>query len=100
MPDVELVRERAQADSLCKATPGAWATVPPPDAGGEACPHEGERFVCRSGMVYACPSASSVPVAVCTNGCADDGETVADTSVDIASATQLMCVHDRRVTGP
>jgi hypothetical protein len=98
-PDVELVRDPSAAETLCKGLPVS-ATTPAADAGDDVCPNEGERFLCRHGTVYACPGASAVPVATCTNGCADDGETLADANVDIASASALMCAHDRHVARP
>ncbi len=100
--DVTFVRDARFAETLCRATTtGRFSTNPPPDAGtDEPCPNEGERFLCRRGMVFACPSASAVPVALCTHGCADEGETVADPSIDIAAATALMCSHDPSALDP
>lgn len=100
--DVTFVRDPRAAESLCRpSTAEHFATNPPLDAAAdEACTNEGERFLCRHGTVFACPSASAVPVALCTNGCADEGETVADPSIDIAAATALMCGHDPGVLGP
>jgi hypothetical protein len=97
--NVELVRDPERAKSLCKGAHVA-ATTPEADAGAGECPNEGERFFCHHATVFACPGASAVPVATCTNGCADDGETLAEPSLDIASATALMCAPDRRVVAP
>jgi hypothetical protein len=103
--DVELVREPTEAKSLCKGLPSP-ATLPPPlqaDASAVtlACPDDGDRFWCRGGTVYACPPKSpAVPISVCTFGCAADDETLSEASVDIATATTVMCRHDRAVTGP
>jgi len=99
--DVELVREASEAKTLCKGLPGP-ATVPPIDAGATTpCPDESDRFWCRGGTVHACPGRGpAVPVSVCTFGCAADDETLAQPSIDVATATAVMCRHDRAVTGP
>jgi hypothetical protein len=112
LPDgVELVREPSVAGSLCRlGSPSS--TLPPADAGGVACPNEGERFLCRKGTIYACPQANpGVPVAVCSFGCAQEDETLDNASVDIAVASNVMCkrssaslmdqlVHDSGVVAP
>jgi len=101
----ELVREPRDAPSLCRG--GKPVSAPPPvDAGTTTCPNEGERFVCRSSTVFACPKGSSaVPVAVCTNGCAREDEALSDPSVDVGGATTVMCrrdhpTHDAGVMAP
>ena len=85
-----LVREPGQAATLCKRV-RTDVTPAPPDAGSIQCPAEGERFVCQSGTVHACPGTSSVPVGVCSFGCAVEGETLGDPSVDILGATSVLC---------
>ncbi len=101
LENVELVREPPEAKSLCKGLPSP-ATLPPPDAADVVnCPDEGDRFWCHGGAVYACPQrASAVMVAVCTHGCAADDETISEPSVDVGTATTVMCRHDSHVTRP
>lgn len=98
---VELVREPDEAKTLCKGLPSP-ATLPPVDSGATLlkCPDQGDRFWCHQNVVYACPESSAVEVAICTNGCAAEDETLADPSVDIATATTVMCRHDAGVTRP
>jgi hypothetical protein len=96
----ELVREPNEAASLCKSLQ-VPATRPALDAGSATCPNEGERFLCQAGTVWACPkNDSAVPVAVCTRGCAREGETLEDPRVDVGGATSVMCIRDNAVVDP
>jgi hypothetical protein len=101
LENVELLREPGEAISLCKGLPGP-ATYPQQDAGDSVtCPDESDRFFCHGSNVYACPRASSaVAVATCTFGCASEGETLGEPSVDIGIATSVMCRHDAGVATP
>ncbi len=91
--DVELVRDEAEAPTLCSASPtalAAFAPDAPPDAGAWACTDDGARFQCHAGTVYGC-AGEGVPVAQCVYGCVEEGDGVDEVSVDVARARALLC---------
>jgi hypothetical protein len=100
LENVELLREPRDAPSLCKGLPSP-ATYPQDGGDSVTCPDESDRFFCHGSNVYACPrSSSAVAVATCTFGCASEGETLGEPSVDIGIATSVMCRHDHGVASP
>ncbi len=104
--NVELAREPSLAGSLCQHPMTGTSTLPEADAATTACPNEGERYLCRRGVVYACTTqGQGVPVAICSFGCAEDDETLATPEPSISAATTVMCrpsalLHDSAVAPP
>lgn len=89
---VVVVRDADRARGLCKSGPGeSFFRSPPADAPAVRCDGHGERFVCRGGVVGACPGTEGVPVANCAYGCVSEGETLDDPAVDLGAATAMLC---------
>ena len=89
---LELFRVADDATTLCALVDGEPSFVAaPPDAGAGTCPGEGERFVCRGGVVFACPGKEGVPVSLCLRGCVVEVEALDEGDVDIAKASAVLC---------
>jgi len=98
---LELFREADDAVMLCALGEGEKSFAPAPvDAGAGTCPGEGERFVCRGGVVYACPGKEGVPVSVCARGCVEEDEALEEADVDIAKASAVLCRRSTSLRHP
>jgi len=98
---LELFRESDDATTLCALGEGEQSFVPAPvDAGAGACPGDGERFLCRGGVVFACPGKEGVAVSVCTRGCVEEDEALEEADVDIAKASAVLCRRSTSLRHP
>jgi hypothetical protein len=75
---------------LCAVGPADSPVAQPPPAGSPAPVSCGEEpYRCSEAKVVACPAQRVV--AVCLKGCAEEGETLDEPSVDDAAAVYFLC---------
>jgi len=98
---IEIAMARAHAlEQLCApSAANVFARPPPLHVEPQAASCQGEHYRCAAGIVVACgeedagATETTVPLAACLRGCAEEGVTIDDEGVSRDAAVAILCAH-------